>query len=532
MPIQKIVVICAVSIVISCNGGKKKDSARDGAENTATVPVDTKDVGDTLDNPNSDGTDESNGDAPAAGTIAVTGMLSNPSGANEVVAISVTGGGASFSDGERVRRAPVSAAGELSLDLTQSGENWVIMMNDQNALALAGEPTPTERLTAVKGFIGMPILGDTLLQLPLKKATESVDLGAIAAPDSDGVAITAVTAADTAATFDVTESKLLEVATTDDIFRHIKNNFANFDGVTQVYYKAKPFFNWRATDKDAVTAYLQPSDMVARGFGIYFDTNDRAAEFSKICSSDGSAGFLNLAIVPPAGTTILQNSVSYTETNPMSNAGLAANQITAGNCGIGTFYAQGGAGNPVGFNVGGDGFESPQVIPSGVWKVKLAANEVAAFDLAMASPIDANGHSRVWIPVMQIVKDGNDFITAIKVKFHRWDRTAGGNIEVMDVSTLNETVQNLSVSLTDNSGIDGGFTGARVSNDMDTITIQRPTGTNNVYTWTNITPAFKIPGTGNANQGSAPHAAVAESVVVGYSINDISFRFDLRVQSN
>lgn len=235
--------------------------------------------------------------------------------------------------------------------------------------------------------------------------------------------------------------------------------------------------------------------------------------------------------MPPSGVTISQNSINYTDANPMSNLGLVSNQITSSNCGVGTLYVQGSGSNPAGFNVGGDGFDSPQVIPAGAWKVKLGSNEVAAFDLAMASPVDGDGNPRIWVPVIRIEKDADNFITAIKAKLFRWDRQTSSYVEVTDLTTFKNSTNNFSVSLADYSGVDGTMVGGSVSNSLESAKRTDPAPGSNEYSWSGFSPAFKVPGTANSNKASAPHYPVAESIVIGFSMNEISFRFDLRVSS-
>ncbi len=95
-------------------------------------------------------------------------------------------------------------------------------------------------------------------------------------------------------------------------------------------------------------------------------------------------------------------------------------------------------------------------MPDGTWSLKLGGEKVAAFDLAAASPFDAEGKPKIYIPSIRIHKGTNNKITKVEMKWFLFDRTTGAFALVTNLTAFKRSLEEqVTLAVTDYSGKDG-----------------------------------------------------------------------------
>jgi hypothetical protein len=247
---------------------------------------------------------------------------------------------------------------EMKIDNGPGREDWIFLLIDDDA---------SKKMDQIRGFIGLSAAGDDLIRIPVADAKKdsAIDLGTISSPTKD-VAKASATIDQKSAELNVKTDYLQEMASVDGVLRGIKNDWANYNEKTGVYYTTAPFFNWYINLNGVPSDSTDPASFTHTGCGIYFSTNDPRITLDALCSPSSDSKHRRLEIIPPMDV-VDGNNVTYNANNTMSNS--AVNGIQASgkgfDCGAGTFYANGSSPTGgAGFNVGVGGF--PQAMPNGV----------------------------------------------------------------------------------------------------------------------------------------------------------------------
>ncbi|WP_141733777.1 hypothetical protein [Oligoflexus tunisiensis] len=273
-------------------------------------------------------------------------------------------------------------------------------------------------------FIGMPTAsGNNLFGMPDQSLIGNANLGSITEGDGDE-ATSELSSADA---FDLpaeTQDTLAEAA---KALKSLKNAYMNAD------WRAEPFYLWSfGGEADSLLdAYADISKLTYRGTGFYIGSQtDTPFTFEDICSASPKS----IQFVAPTAVNVRQFDGTGVSVTTFANTDAAEAEPQDGKrvCqggGVGGFYAREDGTHDFMVNFGGGG-GIMGAIPSGLWKLSYDGTEVGRFDLAAATPLDADDKPTVFIPSLKFTTSGTKMTGAV-VEFYRWNGTEMAKITDM-----------------------------------------------------------------------------------------------------
>lgn len=270
-------------------------------------------------------------------------------------------------------------------------------------------------------FIGLPTAsGKSLSAIDSQSIKGNLGLGAIAVGTSDE-AKSALTAADA---LSVSAEAAETMADMSAALKSVKNSWMN------TAWNARPFFMWNGGQTLASTmdAFSLPANSSYRGYGFYVGSEYGVATpfaFDDICGSSSK----EVKFAPPSAVEVSQGSdmngvlTDYVSMSAFTNDS-ATEMSPDGSkrvCGGGSFYARADGTNEFMLNFGtGGGIRGD--IPAGLWTISYDSSELGRFDLASAKPVNSDLKSKVFLPSVKFIKDGQNIVGA-EVEFYMWNGT-------------------------------------------------------------------------------------------------------------
>ncbi len=287
-------------------------------------------------------------------------------------------------------------------------------------------------------------MADSLLTLPATDAAvDSIDLGALDRTGSEAVSVNTVTGSN----FNMTAAQLATLAKADNLFKNAKNLINNYNTTTGVFYQMRPGFVWYGDYKAILSAYSTPVTYVLNGYTFQLDTNDPGLTMDNVCGTDiiGNSTTQKTVAVYPPGQVVSKMTLTYDEYTPFSNDGIVCStKIENGETiryGMANndFSATGYSNISFGFPMMDNALTGS--VPAGYWSlVTDNTNTLASFDVAIASPINANGLINVPVPVVKLSTSPTGTVTSLDVKWYRLNDAGDGYIEITDPKEVKHLV--------------------------------------------------------------------------------------------
>jgi len=346
-------------------------------------------------------------------------------------------------------------------------------------------------------FISLPTPGGKALSsLPNERLKGNLDLGKISGSKRDVTSEARSTDA-----IDLSASALDSMADAGRALKNLANAYMNSA------WKSQTFYFWTTTDKpsDVFDQFSTPAHSTYKGYGFYIGSNgDQGLSYEDVCGDKA------ITFTPPSPVTTVDNQGGTSTLTAYSNSGV--NRSTQGSnriCEGGGYYARedvydGRKSFMLNFGTGGSITSSP----NGLWRLKVAGQEVARYDFDMASPI-VDGKPTALIPRAKFITAGGQ-VTGVEVELYRW---TGSQYEKLDdLGGFRRLVSEMNASIT------------RTSDDKE-ISTRLKIGEDN-----KITGAFDSSDVGK--EGGARNPPVATSDVkymaVYYVIANASYRIEFR----
>ena len=365
---------------------------------------------------------------------------------DSVIAIPIIEGDVTYSSMSHVVKGSIDASGNISISIAKGGYEWVIALLDT---------TQAAKIDQVVGYIKLSDAssGGLMKLNPSDVSGSSLDVGTVTKGATDEVG-SDKTLETLASSFSASLGALREVARTDKLLKSIKNYYANVSPTGDTFYTVLPYFSLSygtQSDVNGMSAtYTNPAQVTYGGYGLYFDVKDSSViRYSDLC---GNPPGKNLTVTPPATlhgatqtgvddghtVTVLDNThmdpSTTSGTRESCGAPYSANLYSAG------LYAHHEATDAVdsefGFNWGSAyGFFGSA--PTGQWPMKIGGTEVARFEIAAGSPVDANGQVNVYILSVKIVADATTHaISKVQVKMYAYNPDSHSFDVITDPTTM------------------------------------------------------------------------------------------------
>jgi|GEM_PF-4742384 len=334
-------------------------------------------------------------------------------------------------DLRNAEQVSIEADGSFSVELSQSYSNYLFVLIDES------QPRPDR----VLGYIALSDLEDSLISIPAGSATGDIDAGELTLEGDEAVSENDLESY--TATFGMTFDELKERARSDDVLKWIKNLYIN-DQVTR-FWTPDVSFAWRGLLSDAKTTAITPNEYGFQGYGFQFSAEGYGADFD---FDDIVNGTVDVAIVPPVAEVSL--SAGGTIPGPFTNDAIDPENIEerivdgesryyAGDGDFGIAYESGRDSVAIS-GPGGTGiFGLP--VTEGYWTVTLDNEEIAWFDLAVGSPVDAAGNPIVPVPSFSFSTEADGRVTGFAVDgWFTYDATSETFVPVQDMRLVDEAV--------------------------------------------------------------------------------------------
>ena len=358
---------------------------------------------------------------------------------DQVVAIPSFSGSMAPADFDNMKTAVLSRDGSFSLSL-QTSYDWVILLVNSNTSNIEDK---------VAGYVAATIDADnSLIAFPGSKMATSLDMGTL---ESDGVneARSSTDGAQNAASFNLNLDELKSIAKSDNSYKHLINLYLNYNPATRSAYQPQLSYSWDSGSINSIGNASPTASSIsgyqAVGFNIGIETaNINAALKDGICS-----GTTRVELIPPAPVSTVDSTRSWDAVNSFSNDADYSSSCASGDTGcmnIGAASSNWLQSNgsedryycydadfaiqvPLSINNSLIGFgwsllKIPATgLPEGIWVYKVDGNEVAWFDLAVASPVNSAGKfTTTPIPALNMSYDtSTGAITGISITWFQFD---------------------------------------------------------------------------------------------------------------
>lgn len=292
-------------------------------------------------------------------------------------------------------------------------------------------------------FIGLPTAsGKSLAAIDSQSIKGNLGLGSIALGDSDD-AKSSLSATDA---LSVSAEAAETLADMSAALKSVKNSWMNAS------WEASPFFLWNGgqTLSSTLDTFSSPANSSYRGYGFYVGSQYEVATpftFDDICGT----GAKEVKFSPPTAVEVSQGSDSngvlsnYVSLSAFTNASSSEQNQQDGKrvCSGSSFYARADGTNDFMLNFGtGGGIKGD--IPAGLWTISYDSSELGRFDLASAKPVNSELKSKVFLPSVKFVKDGDNIVGG-EVEFYMWNGTE--YVKLTDLSPVTKLIGENGISL-------------------------------------------------------------------------------------
>jgi len=368
-------------------------------------------------------------------------------------------------------------------------------------------------------FIGLSAGKNNLFALPVAHIKGNLALGDIKISGNDAVGSLP---ADTTA-FDLSTDAIKALASTNNALKALKNEYMNIDSSTGNGIEITPYFVWDGKLSDSNGKYPSADSLVLTEFNTYLAPRGGTYKLSDACNVDESKRTLIELVAPYQITGVSTGTVfpvGYTFNNSGGSTGVVDDSSRSGRkkCsgnGSNSFYMAGNQDST-------DGLEQVQIgehykvisggVSSDLWQLNFAKVNVANYDLGVTYPADADGHARVFLPLLTYSVDATTkALSNFKLKFAVWDADKSAYVTLTDLGAARAMIDSIGISISTASGSDS----ARFLFNPDKDYTQGDEG----WTITDTTGEISLPAPIKATDGSAV------TVTLGGGANDVSSIF-------
>ena len=284
-------------------------------------------------------------------------------------------------------------------------------------------------------FINMPTAGGQgLAGIPTGNLLGSLNFGKISGAGAD---VTSELTADEA--INLPAAAIENFASAGKALKMVKNYYMN------TKWGVEPFYAWsgHTAPADVIDKFSDVTKATYKGYGFYVKQQlDQGLTYDQVC------GGKTILFTPPAAIDVASGSSSANTTmTGFTNAG--ATKTTQGSnriCNGNGFYAREDVqGSDISFmlNYGTGG--GIQTSPEGLWTMTIADTNVGNYDLALGSPVDADGNPLVFLPQVKFVKTGANITSAV-IELYGYNPSTKSYDAVTDFSAAKALISEMQVS--------------------------------------------------------------------------------------
>jgi hypothetical protein len=274
-------------------------------------------------------------------------------------------------------------------------------------------------------FVGLKSDKNLLIGLPVSKAKGNLSLGDVAI-DGDN-AVGSLSADPTA--FDIAPEVLAGMAATSDMFKNLANAYINTDPKDGSTIQITPFFMFKWNVSDMVNQFMDPTKTLLEKYSAYVAPYGKPFKLSEACEADETKR-LAIKLIPPAEIKDGQG-VTFGPDQPLANTGTSngvedeGSRVGRKTCKDADFCMAGNQNGDDTLDQIGLGGHWPFAngIVDGYWKINIGGDDVGQYNLNVSRPADAEGHARVFVPLIKVETDAaTKEVTAVKLKFAVWNK--------------------------------------------------------------------------------------------------------------
>jgi len=327
---------------------------------------------------------------------------------------------------------PIDSSGSFTIELDPD-KTWILLLIDSDA----------EVKDQIVSFAGLGDQEANLIMLPGGNLIGNVDMGVL--DQSGDEAFQNGSLEGNQVSFNLNIGDLREIAKLDNMLKTIKNIYINYNKTTGSFFSASFAYWWGVVPGTIKNQFSDPNNYVYDGYQPTFNA------FSKELSFDGIYNHTYIvSIIPPENMI----DVDLNTYSSFSSAGVwefLKNEASGRNAGSNAkpfFILEELSRGALDISSGGAHFTN---IPSGFWTIKKDDVPISYFDLSIAKPfIDSNNNIPiVYLPVLKVVVDVNNYVQAFYIKWVQYDVSSSTFVEIKDLSLLANYTEAVSMSYDD-----------------------------------------------------------------------------------
>ena len=333
----------------------------------------------------------------------------------------------------------VGADGTFEISVDQGALNCLLLLIDSTK----------ERRFQVAGYVALIENGESLIGLPIENSDSNVDFGNVTLVGD--VASASMNLEEGADIFNVDLLFLRQRARIDDVLKHVRNVYINYDPLLDVQRCETPLIFKLANELPDANAASDQSGWYNNELGIwlYGETNFDASLDDLLTEA------VVLELYPPADINV--EGTIFGPANPITTAGLTDNStpdyaFVANNGLLIEYHRQTREISQmyVGF--------APQLpLPTDDWVLFRNGEEYAYFDIGFASPFDDDGNLRIYLPSLSLTVDETGTVTKLQVSWQYFDSLISSFIDIVDTASFIAAIDHAGISFVRFPGEDGYF---------------------------------------------------------------------------
>lgn len=334
--------------------------------------------------------------------------------------------------------ADVSDEGLFEIEIQQGAINCILILLD----------TTVDRVDQVLGYVAVIENGESVIGIPIESADSEIDLGEIDNEKED--AASDLDFAEAADILHVTLDELQERARVDDILKHVRNLYINYDPAKDIGKLDTPVYIGFNQSLPETGIKTLNTDWVFSQFTLFLfgDTSFDTTIDELIAGSN------ILEIFPPVEVTI-QDGPTIGPDNPLTTTGLTDQStplyIFAANDMVIVEYNEDT--REIGQMI--IGFEPILPLPAGDWIVTRNGEHYGYFNIGYSTPYGNDGFLRMHVPSIEVEADVSNLVQELAINWSFYNSSISGYVEIEDLSTFLEALDWGGVSIVRYGGEDG-----------------------------------------------------------------------------
>jgi hypothetical protein len=333
----------------------------------------------------------------------------------------------------------VEADGTFEISVPQGTRNCLLLLIDSTQV----------RRHQVAGYVALLENGESLIGLPIENSDNNVDFGNMTLNgDISGASMDFEEGADV---FNTDLFLLRQRAWVDDVLKHVRNVYINYDPLLDVQRCETPLiFKLSNELPDANTASDQSGWYNNElGIWLYGETNFDTSLDDLLTET------VVLELYPPADIDV--GGTIFGPNNPITTAGLTDNSTPdyafVANNGLLIEYDR----QTREISQMYVGFAPQLPLPTDDWVLFRNGAEYAYFDIGFASPFDDDGNLRIYLPSLFLTVDATGTVTQLQVSWQYFDSLDNSFIDIVDTTSFIAAIDHAGISFVRFPDEDGYF---------------------------------------------------------------------------